>query len=134
MIDNRQYIMTRDKPYFIVPMDAAMDYVEFTRLSPDLFNPADDLQISVKKELKDAGSAEFSPSLSLIDFIDQYAGTRKTISLKNPNNEPYLMISLLVGKKDNADKFVEIVKLDPTYIGDFKITLEYKFSRLLVNR
>ncbi len=127
MIDNRQYIITKEKPYFIVPMNPAMEFVEFTRFSPDLFSPTDNLHLTLKKEWKD--SAEFTTPLPLIDFIDQYAGTRKTISLRNSDNEPYLMISLLLGKNDNSDRFVEAVRLDPANLGDFKITLEYKFSR-----
>lgn len=130
MIDNRQYIITKEKPYFIVPMNPSMEFVEFTRFSPDLFNPMDDLHITLKKELKD--SAEFTTPLSLIDFIDQNVGIRKTISLRNNDNEPYLMVSLLLGKKDHSGRFVEVVRLDPTNLGDFKITLEYKFSRQVV--
>lgn len=129
MIDNRQYVITKEKPYFIVPMNPVMEFVEFTRLSPDLFNPSDNLHMTLKKEWRD--SAEFTTPLPLIDFIDQYAGIgiRKTISLRNSDNEPYLMISLLLGKKDHSGRFVEAVKLDPANLSDFKITLEYKFSR-----
>lgn len=127
---NRKYTITKEKPYFTIPLDFNKEFIQILTFKPDLFNPADELQVVIKKELKD--SNEFSDPLNFEDFSNEYIKHRRFIELVSNDGERYLLISLLIGKTTASGKFMELEKMDPDRISDFKISLEYKYPQILV--
>lgn len=129
-METHQNIITKNKPYFILPIDTNSEAAIFTAFKIDQFNPKDDLKVVLRKECKDGD--ELEGPFSLLEFKDKYVSEKKVIRFNNDKGIPYLLITLLTGKINSKGKFIEIEKLDPDNIGDFKISVEFKYQKTLV--
>lgn len=122
-------IITKNKPYFNLPIDDSTEGAIITAFKPDQFTPGDDLRVMLRKERKN--DTETEGPFSIDEFKDQYIAGKRLIRFSNEQDEPYILITLFIGKTDAQGKFREIEKLDPDKIGDFKISIEFKYHKVL---
>ena len=127
-METHTYTISKEKPYFIIPVIEGKEGIFISRIIPEVFNPGNDLKVIIRSELNNRN--EETEYCSLLNFIDKYSNEKEFIPFFNKSGERYLMVSLLLGKKDSSGKFIEMGKLDPDKFGEFKLLVEYRFRKI----